>query len=85
MEQYPMEFNKVLSRYFYLGTDRPFYIHKSQPLDVEEGRRILTPIKELVQEILASDGSARKAAEKGLLAAEPVATIVKVSSEHCCN
>ncbi|EDS32946.1 Ro ribonucleoprotein autoantigen [Culex quinquefasciatus] len=41
--------SEVILRYLYLGTDQPFYIRKPQPLNIEEGCRILGPIKTLAE------------------------------------
>lgn len=56
--------SEVILRYLYLGTDQPFYIRKPHPLDVQEGSRILAPIKTLV-EATSNDGTA---SEDSLLA-----------------
>ncbi|XP_055638032.1 RNA-binding protein RO60-like [Toxorhynchites rutilus septentrionalis] len=76
LERYPMEFNELLHRYFYLGNDRPFYIHRNRSLDVDRGCRILTPIKELVEAILKSDGGPPKG--KVAITTDPVTTVVNV-------
>lgn len=78
--------SEVILRYLYLGTDQPFYIRKPQPLNIEEGSRILAPIKTLVEATAKKDAStagdddllARKLAEAVTLTEPPLEMIEKV-------
>lgn len=74
-----MNDTELIVRYLYLGTDQPFYIRKNQPLDVNEGCRILAPIRTLVEATAnVDDPAALKAAEAVTLKEPPVDMIVRV-------
>lgn len=74
-----MKDTEVILRYLYLGTDQPFYIRKNKPLDIDEGCRILAPIKTLTEAALnAEDPAAIKAAEAVTLDEAPVDMIARV-------
>lgn len=75
--------SEVIQRYLYLGTDQPFYIRKNQPLNVEEGCRILGPIKTLAEATSSDvtkeeDPLARKLAEAVTLTEPPLEMIERV-------
>lgn len=73
--------SEVILRYLYLGTDQPFYIRKAKPLDIEEGCRILEPIKALVKAtdaITEMDPLARQLAEAVTLTEQPLDMIERV-------
>ncbi|XP_058446030.1 RNA-binding protein RO60-like [Malaya genurostris] len=77
-----MNDTEVITRYLYLGTDQPFYIQKNRPFDIEEGCRILAPIRTLVAATSSSsstsdDPVSKKQAEGVTLTECPVATITK--------
>lgn len=70
----------VILRYLYLGSDQPFYIRKNRPLDIEEARRILSPIQTLVQATSSKEDSSviRKIADSVTLTEPPIEMIVRI-------
>uniref|UniRef100_A0A1Q3EXI6 Putative ro ribonucleoprotein autoantigen n=1 Tax=Culex tarsalis TaxID=7177 RepID=A0A1Q3EXI6_CULTA len=82
--------SEVILRYLYLGTDQPFYIRKPQPLDIEEGCRILGPIKTLAEATATTktsnavngaaeeDPAVRKLAEAVTLTEPPLEMVERV-------
>lgn len=77
--------SEVILRYLYLGTDQPFYIRKPQPLDIEEGCRILGPIKTLAEATSKTvngaadeDPLVRKLAEAVTLTEPPLGMVERV-------
>ncbi|XP_065081746.1 RNA-binding protein RO60-like [Ochlerotatus camptorhynchus] len=74
-----MNDTEVILRYLYLGTDQPFYIRKNKPLDVNEGCRILAPVRTLAEATAhMDDPAALKAAEAVTLKEPPVDMIVRI-------
>lgn len=79
----PLSDTDIISRFLHLGTDQPYYIRKTQPLDINEGCRILAPIQSIIDTGENNDKEARKVAEAVDLKETPLETVIKALKSGC--